>query len=198
MVRRRGTLSDQYKPYLSNLMAYTNGRVYLLSYEFSQAELLSITADQVARWFRFKAYGTPTPGPDDNPTGCRSSLLEQAKKSVSFFMPNRNTNWNVETNSGNPTKSVPVNDVIRALKLAEVRRLGLPSNAKRDLKRPEYRLTVRFVEAHRNARVRLMVHVIMKLQFHIIGRADDLTNLETRDFRSHSVFPAFALHMKVT
>ena len=36
---------------------------------------------------------------------------------------------------------------------------------------------MQFVEAHRNTRVRLMVHVIMKLQFHIIGRADDLTNL---------------------
>ena len=29
-------------------------------------------------------------------------------------------NWNVETNSGNPTKSVPFNDVIRALKLDAV------------------------------------------------------------------------------
>ena len=70
MVRGRRTLREQYKPYLVSLFAYTGNVEVELTHEFSQVELLQITADDVSRWFMWKAYGTPTPGPEDNPTDC--------------------------------------------------------------------------------------------------------------------------------
>jgi hypothetical protein len=39
---------------------------------------------------------------------------------------------------------------------------------------------------------------MMKMQFHLIGRSDDITNLETRDFRSHNKFKDFCLQTKVS
>ena len=39
---------------------------------------------------------------------------------------------------------------------------------------------------------------MMKLQFHIIGRADDITNLETVNLRSHAKFTDMALQRKVS
>ena len=43
-----------------------------------------------------------------------------------------------------------------------------------------------------------MMHVMMNLQNLLIGRADDLTKLRTTDLKSHSIFQAFALQMKVS
>ena len=39
---------------------------------------------------------------------------------------------------------------------------------------------------------------MLKLQFHIIGRADDISNVETMDIRHHDQFPAMALQMAVS
>lgn len=201
MVRRRKTLDEEYKPYLCRLMAFIDetGLDYPRTIEFSQEQLLDITPDDVARWMKKTAYGTPTPGPNDNPTNCRSSNLEQAKKAVSFFMPNKHMPWDVRSNSGNPTRSIPVNDVIKDVKKAEVRKQGRPSQAKRDIKRNEYRKTLRLLEAEGgNFEMKSKHPTMMKMQFHIIGRTDDITNLETLDLRSHDAFGTFALQTKVS
>ena len=60
MVRGRRTLREQYTPYLVSLFAYTGNVEVELAHEFSQAELLQLTADDVSRWFMWKSYGTPT------------------------------------------------------------------------------------------------------------------------------------------
>ena len=39
-------------------------------------------------------------------------------------MPNKLIGWNVVTQTGNPTRSVPVNQLIKDVKKAEVRRQG--------------------------------------------------------------------------
>ena len=41
------------------------------------------------------------------------------------------------------------------------------------------------------------IPAMMKVQFHIIGRADDISNLETVDLRQHDKFKSFALQTKV-
>jgi hypothetical protein len=48
--------------------------------------------------------------PTDNPTNCRSSLLEEANTPMScWFMPNKHMPWDVCFNSGNPMRrSIPV------------------------------------------------------------------------------------------
>jgi hypothetical protein len=148
MFRKRKTLDETYKPYLCKLMAFRNSAPdYPRSMVWTQDELLEITPDEIARWFKLLAYGTSTPSPTELPTFCRSSNLEQAKKSISFFMPNKHMLWDVRSSSGNPSKSVPVNDTVATVRKLECRKQGRPSCAKRDMKRAEYRKTMRILEA---------------------------------------------------
>ena len=98
MVRQRKTLLEIYKPYLCKLMAFIDGanQAYPQTIEFSEEQLLDITPSQISQWMKKTVYGTPTPGPNNHPTHCRSSVLEQAKKagkkSISpWFMPNKHT-----------------------------------------------------------------------------------------------------------
>ena len=76
------------------------------------------------------------------------SSLGIVKKALSHFMPNQQ-HWVVEHNVGNPTKSTIVNQVIKNVQLAEVRRQGRASNAKQDTKRAEFKKTLRLLEDHR-------------------------------------------------
>ena len=109
------TLRDQYKPYLIAFMRFRDGVAYEKNHEFSEQELGTITPIQIVRWMSLKVYGTPDPEYDANPTEGRSSSLVYYKKALSFFMPNSGWPWNALSNppAGNPTKSGPVNDLIK-------------------------------------------------------------------------------------
>jgi hypothetical protein len=175
-LRRKPTLHELYEPYLRKLMAFKDEvelEAYPKGHQFSQEELLSIRPRDIVRWMCRDAFGTPDPGPDDKPTERRSAGLCFAKKAISFFMPHKNMHWNVSTEMGNPTKSVAVNDLMKQVRKMEVRKQGKKSNAKRDLKRQEFRQTLRMLERETDFHRRHKVPCMAKLQFHIIGRADD-------------------------
>lgn len=203
MTRSRNTTAELYKRYLSAFMAWKDGldQPYPVTVEFAEERLLSITPNDISRYFKVKAYGKEDPGPEDHPTECRSSTLQQIKKALSFFMPNQQA-WVVQMAVGNPTKAKEVNQVIASVKRAEVRKLGKPSNAKRDLRMPEYRKTVELLTDTQNnvnyfdcaSRLTAM----LKLQFHIIARTDDICNLETADLKSHDKFSNTCLQLKVS
>jgi uncharacterized protein YfaQ (DUF2300 family) len=57
------------------------------------------------------------------------------QKTVPYFMPNKNMQWNVKKEDMNPTKSVAVNDLIKQVKKAELQKKGKQRNTKRDLTR---------------------------------------------------------------
>ena len=198
MPRRRPTLQQQYEPYLRRFMEWKDGRAYQRDHAFTNAQLFEIRPHQLVRYMCLLSYGTEEPGNDDHPTLRRSSGLAFFKKAVSFFMPNRNMQWNVETESGNPTMSVAVNDLIKTVKREEVRKRGKKSNAKRDMKRTEFRKSLRLLEIHPDYHRRWKTTCMKKFQFHIIARADDLSNLETADLREHEKFKTFALQTKVS
>ena len=146
--RRKKTLREQYFPYLRRFMEHKDGREYPANHEFTQAQLLEIRPRAIVRWMNLSAYGTEEPGPDSRPLHWRSTGLGFAKKTLSWFMPNKGTPWNVESQTGNPTKSVAVNELIKAVKKSEVRKQGKKANTKRDLKRPEFRKTLQLLIRH--------------------------------------------------
>ena len=117
MPRREKTLTEQYKPYLLTFMTFRDGVQYEKEHYFSNETLGNVTPQEIVRWMSLKVYGTPDPTPDDNPTEGRSSSLMYYKKALSFFMPNKGMNWNELANPpvGNPTKSTPVNDLIKRI-----------------------------------------------------------------------------------
>jgi hypothetical protein len=199
-MRMKKTTAELYTPYLLKFMAWKHGREeYEKGAVFTLAQLFEITPRDIVRYMCLQAYQTEDPGPEDKPIHARSGGLEVVKKAISSFMPNRNVKWNVKSQTGNPTMSVAVNDLIKKIKKAEVRKQGKKSNAKGDLKRPEFRKTHRLLEKHPTGGLpcHLRTPCMLNLQFHIIGRADDISNVETMDISHHDKFPAFALQMAV-
>ena len=155
-------------------MSFKDATNYPKDHEFTQEQLLTVAPEDVVRWFNLKAYGTVTPVGVD-PTECRSSSLMYWKKALSSFMPNRLASWNVESKTGNPTKSVPVNDMIKIVKRAEVRQKGKESQARRALTPQEFaRMLNILCDNNENDLFRkYLVPSLTKFQFHMIGRIDD-------------------------
>jgi hypothetical protein len=63
-------------------------------------------------------------------------------------MPNKISAWDVRSASDNPTSKLgPENDVVNTVRKMECRKQGRPSCTKWDMKREEYRMTMRTLEA---------------------------------------------------
>ena len=142
LVRSRKPVIEQYKPYLCKFMAFKDGiDVYPTTIEFLEEQMLAIKPYEVASQSKLLAYGTSTPGPDDRPTECRASNLAFCKKALSQYFMRNKQHWVVGANIGkNYTKLEPVNQVINDVKKKdEVRKQGHASNAKRDMKKAEFR-----------------------------------------------------------
>ena len=118
------TLEEQYKPYLIKLTIFKDGIQYELDHYFTNRELGAITPPVIVRWMCLKVYGNLDRDPNDNPTQGWSSSIACAKKVISHFMPNILMNWNelADPPVGNPTKSIPVNDIIVRVKKKEVQK----------------------------------------------------------------------------
>ena len=127
-------MENLYKNTLVAFISYRDYQQYDKGHVFTREELAAVTADEVLGWFNYKAFGMPTPTLDDRPTQCRSNSLKYWKKALSHFMPNKHHQWNDVTNSGNPTCSQFVNDIIQAVVRFEVRKQGAPSKARRAMK----------------------------------------------------------------
>jgi hypothetical protein len=64
-------------------MTFTNGIAYAKEdHQSVQDELAPLTPDDVARWTCQKAYGTPEPDANANPTQAQSSSLHYWKKAI--------------------------------------------------------------------------------------------------------------------
>jgi hypothetical protein len=165
---------DSYHGVLRRLMSYLHEEeAYDKDHIFSQEDLAALTPNDIKRWMCLKAYGTPKPGPDDHPTLCRSTSLEFWKKAISSFMPNRLMSWNVLTNVGNPTKSIEINDLIKAIKKKEVRKQGKASTARRPLQHDEFQSMLGYLRGHDNRMKRYALPGFFVFQYNLIARMDD-------------------------
>ena len=158
-----------YKTHLKRLQEFRLNESFDLDHEWSDEELYAITPRDVCRFLKKKAYGTPDPGPRDRPIFARDEGLSYCKKAISFFLPNSLMQWNPQRQEGNPTRSKEVNKVIADVRLAQVRKQGKKSNAKRPLKKEEFEKTLRILEAGHDYYLESTRNcAIMKFQFHII------------------------------
>jgi hypothetical protein len=180
---------NDYKPILIRFMSYRDNVAYPREHEFTADYFGQITPTEVARWMCSVAYGIAEPGPDDNPTGARSTSIEYNKKAISSFMPNKLMGWNRLANTGNPTKSAEVNDLIKKMKKKEVRKLGRRSQARRALNNEEYRRLVDLIRTSNDPKIKYGIVALVAFQFHLLGRVDDACQWTTEHLRSHNRFP---------
>jgi hypothetical protein len=181
------TLDDQYRSLFIQFMNFKDGTTYERDYPFSVAELSTITSIDVARWMCNKAYGTPDPSPADNPTECRATTLEQGKKAISHYLPNRHLQWNQLTSSGNPTKSPEVN---------EVRQQGKASQAREPFIEEEYEFTI-------SVMMRMMMYLFpfcinnFLFQYVMMARIDDTSKFLSTDLKESQDHPDYGLRAKI-
>ena len=100
--------------------------------------------------------------------------------------------WNALANTGNPTRSVEVNNLIKKVKKEEVRKQGKPSNAKRPLEQREFRSILRILEQKNDFSCKYRMTTMAKFQYNMVARADDTANFETDELKENAEFP-FAL-----
>ena len=160
---------------------------------FTEAELVQLTPDDVVKYMSFAAYNTATPGPEDRPLNWRSDTAEFAKKAISYYMPNSGP-WN-QAGHGNPTRSRQVHQFIANLKKQQVRQLGKMSAVKRDLSLAEFKLAARILEDADDWNCNRWLQA-MRMQFHMIGRGDDVHHMETKSLHVHPKFD-FAFQTKM-
>ena len=133
--------------YKAHVVAYfnlANDTSLTKAYTFTNEELLTLQPNDIVRYAKLKIYGKPDPDTEvDKPTHGRSSLVEFLKKAISFFMPNRLIAWNEETKTGNPTRSVGLNDFIKLVKKKEVRKLGKMNQVRRAFELSEFVWTIK-------------------------------------------------------
>ncbi len=153
------TTAKAYTKCLIELMSFIDGVQYnTIAPSFSRDQLASITADQVASYLNKKAYGTPSPGPDDRPHLMRSSSLAFHNKAISQFMP---------------LCSMPWDDI-----KYEVRQEGVSSKARRALEWEEfYSLLVLTRRLYGTVETGFFLTAVLCLQWQIIGRIDDVMKL---------------------
>lgn len=186
-----------YKPHLVRCMNLVKGTSHPKDYNFSDEELFALKPDEIKRYLATLSYGMEQPSATDLPVVGRASSLEYAKKAISYYMPNRNMVWNMQTNQGNPTRSADLNDFIKDVKKKEVRKQGKPSQARRALTEAEFRQVVKYVRRQGNGythKYNLAAYYIF--QFHMVARVDDVMHFKCEDLTPHLDFD-FALKSKM-
>lgn len=188
-----------YRNYLIEFMSYLHGVQYDNETIFDQESLI-VTPDEITRWLCLKSFGVEFPEPDENPTVCRSTSLEVYKKALSWYMPNNLSGWDHINNTGNPTKSKPVNDLINYVRLKEVRKQGVAPAAKRALTQAEFRAILVFFYEKNTFQYRYRYSSMLLYQYYLIARCDDVAHFLLRDLHAHTnpEFASFALQTKVT
>ena len=178
-------------------MSLKDGINYEKDHVFHSDELLQLTPTDICEFFCLKVYGTTTPGPDAKPQFGRSTSLESYKKNISYYMPNKLIGWNVATQTGNPTRSVPVNQLIKDVKKAEVRRQGKSSCARRPLEYDEFEKLVKMIRGNRDPLKKYGFTALVNLQFHFLARVDDTCALMIDEIKSHGIYKEFALSFRM-
>ena len=165
---------------------------------FTREQLLSIRPADMKRFMGLLACNDPDhnihPPCNHRPTHCRSSALEAAKKGVSCCMPHRTVPWC--NNQGNPTRSGPVNDIVKEVKKFEVRGEGCPSHAKRAVRPNEFAHAVRILRSPPSFDCQHKCPMACLWQHCLIGRLDDAAHFEAKDPAGHPNFD-FALRTNV-
>ena len=105
--------SHAYKPKFVKCFNLALGTSHGNFYNVSNEELFNLTPDHFYAYLANKAFGTTQPWDTDKSTQGRFNSLEYAKKRISYFMPNKLMKWESQNNSGNPTKLVIVNELIK-------------------------------------------------------------------------------------
>jgi hypothetical protein len=175
----------KYRVILNAFLSHRDGVTYRPRMIMDDEVLLSILPEHCVRYFALKVYGCADPTPDMRPVHGRSNSILFWKKAISYFMPQKNEAWNNRAQSGNPTRSVLVNEFVRSIKKKEVRKQGAPSQARRALLAAEYESIIRILRSSNDNVHRYLCPAFHIIQFNMIARVDDTAHIRLESIVSH-------------
>ena len=108
-----------------------------------------------------------------------------------FFNVFRPQKWDPIRQEGNPTKSNEVNELITIMKRDEVRGLGIPSKARRPISMQEFRQMVAYQRSNAKTIEDYSYVALWLLQWHMIGRVDDMCKLNISSIEPNINFSGF-------
>ena len=185
-----------YFTHLCQCLSLKDGIHYGKSHVFSKTHLLLLTPSDVCKYFNLKVFGCANPDEDATSKLGRSSSLMFYKKAISYFMPNKLIGWNVETNSGNPTKSIEVNALIKKVQKMEVRKQGKSSQATRALTIDEIKFVMQMLRKSSNLTEMLTMPALCSFQFSMIRKIDNSCCFVMSKLYAHDSFD-FALRGRI-
>lgn len=159
-------------------MSHRDGIKYSQSATIDKDAAYAVTPEDICRYFNFIAYGKEEPTSTDFPILARSSTLEFYKKAISSFMPHRMVVWDDRRRDGNPTRSIQVNNLIKAVKKCEVRQQGVKTSARRPLEYIEFIALLTFVRQDQSIMSCHRLVAVLLTQWQLIGRIDDMLKLK--------------------
>ncbi len=188
-----------YKRNLFHCLNYLDGtNLNINTDDIPHQRLQELTPQDLMRWFNMKIFGVENPPDTATPTLLRSSSILFWKKSISYFMSNRNHAWNEILNTGNPTRSDKILTLIKQVKKKEVRGEGIRSQARRPLEEAEFRSAMSLAHASEHDITRYGITALCCFQFTMIGRIDDCTQWEKEHFKAHTQFPDVAARARLS
>ena len=119
----------KYKFELLKCSNYNFNTRYDISNDISTEESFQLEDNNIYRFIAHKAFRKPDSNESNRPTEGRSASIEFAEKVIFYFMPNKLMKWGMTTNTGIPTKSVLINQLIKRVKKQEVIKQGKPPQA---------------------------------------------------------------------
>ena len=128
----------QYFPALKDYLRTLHPEIAFNDSPPSPEELLVVTPESIANYFKLKVYGMEDPGENDHPILLRSNSLRYYERSVSAFLPRKAAMWDPTRRVGNPTKSEEVNNIIAIVAKKEVRKQGKTGKRVRPLEFSEF------------------------------------------------------------
>ena len=187
-------MTASYAACWTRFMRHRQGIPHSPTATFDETTVLSVTPEDICRFFNSLAYGKEEPTVGDHPTSARSSTLEFYKKAISSFMPRRMLPWDDVRREGNPTRSVHVNTLIKTMKKFEVRQQGVKSAARRPLEYDEFVSLLSFLRQDDDVMRRQRLVAVLVTQWQLIGRIDDMMKMKYNNL-AHNIqhnFTVFA------
>ena len=175
---------DSYHRATRPLMSFVHaGREYQPSHVWTRDELLEVTPGIIVRYIKLKVYGSEDAQADVTPPLYYwSSTIKFWKKAWSYFMLNQMTPWNEIAGMGNPTRSIAVNKIIKAMKKMECALLGRPSTARRAFRSMEYEQAIENLGAQ-TGEPGICLAAYLAFQLSMIARIDDTAKFRAPDLQ---------------
>ena len=104
-------------------------------------------------------------------------------------MPNKLLGWNVGSKSGNPTKSVIVNNVMNKVKEIEVRKYEKETEARGPLTIDEFKFTLKKLKDGGDFVWRYALPALCRFQFHLITCIDNTCQFMLNELMFHDLLP---------